>query len=124
MEQSQIFLFTSDYGEGWGAVLNESMNSGCAVIASCAAGSTPYLIRHGENGLSYSNCDTDALYGHIKYLLEHPEAQNIMGRAAYESILSEWNADVAATRLVQLAECILQGDEPMELFSNGPCSRA
>jgi len=33
METSQIFLFTSDKGEGWGAVLNESMNSGCAVIA-------------------------------------------------------------------------------------------
>ena len=30
MENAQIFLFTSDRGEGWGVVLNESMNSGCA----------------------------------------------------------------------------------------------
>ena len=124
MEQAGIYLFTSDRKEGWGAVLNESMNSGCAVIASCAAGSTPYLIRHGENGLSYSNCDTDALYGHIKYLLEHPKAQDKMGRAAYESIVSEWNADVAATRMVQLAQHILQVEKTPELFSNGPCSRA
>ncbi|MDE6063414.1 MAG: glycosyltransferase family 4 protein, partial [Lachnospiraceae bacterium] len=29
MEQADIFLFTSDYREGWGAVLNEAMNSGC-----------------------------------------------------------------------------------------------
>jgi hypothetical protein len=28
MEQSNIYLFTSDFGEGWGAVLNEAMNSG------------------------------------------------------------------------------------------------
>ena len=34
MMAADIFLFTSDYREGWGAVLNEAMNSGCAVIAS------------------------------------------------------------------------------------------
>ena len=33
MEKAQIFLFTSDYKEGWGAVLNEAMNSGCAEAA-------------------------------------------------------------------------------------------
>ncbi|MBO6297416.1 MAG: glycosyltransferase, partial [Lachnospiraceae bacterium] len=33
MERSDIFLFTSDEKEGWGAVLNEAMNSGCMVIA-------------------------------------------------------------------------------------------
>ncbi len=38
MEQANIFLFTSDYNEGWGAVLNEAMNSGCSVVASHAIG--------------------------------------------------------------------------------------
>ena len=38
MESSQIYIFTSDRSEGWGAVLNESMNSGCAVVASDAIG--------------------------------------------------------------------------------------
>ena len=28
MEEANIFLFTSNYLEGWGAVLNEAMNSG------------------------------------------------------------------------------------------------
>ncbi|MDE5679415.1 MAG: glycosyltransferase, partial [Lachnospiraceae bacterium] len=41
MEQADIFLFTSDYREGWGAVLNEAMNSGCAVVANCAVGAVP-----------------------------------------------------------------------------------
>ncbi len=36
MERADVFLFTSDFNEGWGAVLNESMNSGCAVVASHA----------------------------------------------------------------------------------------
>lgn len=42
MEKANIFLFTSDFNEGWGAVLNESMNSGCAVVASHAIGSVPF----------------------------------------------------------------------------------
>ncbi len=42
MEKSQIFMFTSDRNEGWGAVLNEAMNSGCACVASHAIGSVPY----------------------------------------------------------------------------------
>lgn len=42
MERAGIFLFTSDRQEGWGAVLNESMNSGCAVVASHAIGSVPF----------------------------------------------------------------------------------
>ena len=47
MESSHIFLlFTSDRNEG--AALNESMNSGCAVVASDAIGSVPYLMRYYE----------------------------------------------------------------------------
>ena len=44
MEQANLFLLTSDFQEGWGAVLNEAMNSGCAVVASHAAGAAPYLL--------------------------------------------------------------------------------
>lgn len=69
MESSGIFLFTSDFGEGWGAVLNEAMNSGCAVIASHAAGATPYLVKNGENGLIYESGNDEKLYEKLKYLL-------------------------------------------------------
>ena len=34
MEKSEIFISTSDRNEGWGAVINESMNSCCAVVAN------------------------------------------------------------------------------------------
>ena len=43
MEAADIFLFTSDFNEGWGAVLNEAMNSACAVVASHAIGSVPFF---------------------------------------------------------------------------------
>ena len=43
MEEAGIYLFTSDRQEGWGAVLNEAMNSGCAIVASHSIGSVPLV---------------------------------------------------------------------------------
>ena len=34
MEKANIFIGTSDSQEGWGAVINESMNAGCALVAN------------------------------------------------------------------------------------------
>lgn len=124
MEQSGIFLFTSDRQEGWGAVMNEAMNSGCAVVASDAAGSVPYLVQPGENGLVYPSGNVDALYEKAKWLLEHPDQQQKIGEAAYHTITELWNADVAAKRFLQLSQAILGGDASPDLYESGPCSRA
>ena len=122
MEQANIYLFTSDRGEGWGAVLNESMNSGCAVVASHEIGAVPFLLKEGENGLIYRSGDVRMLYEKVRYLLEHPEEQIRMGTAAYETIAQTWNAEVAAERLLVLAECLKTGKETP--YQDGPCSRA
>ena len=66
MENAGIFLFTSDRNEGWGAVLNEAMNSGCAVVASDAIGAVPFLIKSSENGMVYQSGDINALFEHVK----------------------------------------------------------
>ena len=57
MRKHEIFLFTSDRNEGWGAVLNESMSNGCAVVASNLIGSVPFLIQDGENGMVFKSGD-------------------------------------------------------------------
>lgn len=124
MENAGIYLFTSDRQEGWGAVLNESMNSGCAVIANHAIGSVPFLIRDGKNGLIYADGNTDMLYEKIKFLLENPQEQSRLGMVAYETITREWNARTAAERFLQLSEQMLNGRVEAELFSHGPCSKA
>lgn len=124
MEKAGIYLFTSDRYEGWGAVLNESMNSGCAVIASHAIGSVPYLVKHRQNGLVYHSGNVDELYEWIKCMLDRPEAQERLGRAAYETIIGEWNAEVAAERILKLSEKILDGEKYPMLYQSGPCSRA
>lgn len=124
MERVGIYLFTSDRLEGWGAVLNESMNSCCAVVASHAIGSVPYLMKHKENGLIYKSGDVDGLYAHVKYLLDNPDEQERLGRAAYETITGLWNAEVAAQRLIALSEHLLTGEKYPDLFEDGPCRRA
>ncbi len=124
MQAAGIYLFTSDRREGWGAVLNEAMNSACAVIASDAIGAVPYLVKSGVNGCVYSSGDTNELYEKLVWLLDNPAAQERLGRAAYETITSLWNAEIAAARLVQLSQAILDGCPSPDLFPDGPCSRA
>ena len=66
----------------------------------------------------------DALYGHVKYLLDNPSEQERLGKAAYETITGEWNAEAAVRRLMQLAEHLLAGEKHPDLFEHGPCSRS
>lgn len=124
MEDAGIFLFTSDRNEGWGAVLNEAMNSGCATVASHAIGSVPFLIEDGQNGLVYRSGDTDELYSKVAYLLDHPAEQVRLGIGAYRTITETWNAESAAERFVCLAERGLAGEKFPDLYENGPCSKA
>ena len=121
MEQSEIFLFTSDKNEGWGAVLNESMNSACAVVASRAIGSVPYLIQDGENGLIYKDGNLKDLYDKVKFLLDNEKERRGMGKNAYQTLTDTWNAEVAADRLIRLIESIKEGKGTPLI--DGPCSR-
>ena len=124
MESAGIYLHTSDRQEGWGAVLNESMNSGCAVVASHAIGSVPFLLRDGENGAIYQSGDLDMLFDKVKYLLKYPAMQADYGHAAYQTMIDMWNAGVAADRILQLIERLLAGEKHPCLFETGPCSVA
>lgn len=124
MERSRIFLLTSDRREGWGAVLNEAMNSGCAVVASDAAGATPFLVKDGVNGRVYHSGDTQELYEKVRRLLDDTAAQERLGSAAYRTISELWDAETAAERLLQLSQALLVGRDAHKLFADGPCSQA
>jgi len=124
MENSQIYLFTSDRQEGWGAVLNESMNSGCAVVASSAIGSVPFLLTNGDNGYIYRDGNIDDMYSKVENLLDNPEKAKEFGKKAYKTLCDEWNAENAAKRFVCLAKAKLNGNKKSDVFDNGVCSKA
>ena len=123
MEQADIYLFTSDRQEGWGAVLNESMNSGCAVVASHVIGSVPFLIQDGKNGFIYRDGDEEQFCRIIEKLAGNSSLREKTGSAAYSSIISEWNAEIAAERLILLYED-LKATGKSTRFQTGPCSPA
>lgn len=121
MERSEIFLFTSDRNEGWGAVLNESMNSACAVVACKSIGSVPYLIKDGENGFIYKHRDIKALYKKIKFLIDNPEERKEIGRQAYKTMTETWNAEVAVKNFLTVFEMMMK--KTYNYYNNEPCER-
>ncbi|MBQ6825232.1 MAG: glycosyltransferase [Clostridia bacterium] len=122
MEKSKIYMFTSDQQEGWGAVLNESMNSGCAVVTNSQIGSVPFLMRDNENGLVYNGNDIEEIYKRVKYLLDNPKTAEEFGKNAYYTIKDEWSPEIAANRLLEFCKEIKDKGE-CSLFESGPCSR-
>lgn len=123
MEKADVFLFTSDFNEGWGAVLNESMSSGCAVVSSHASGASPYLIRDGINGFLYRDGDENRLLEKVKAVLSDRDLAARLGAQAYTDMATLWSPKVAAERVIRLNDAIREGNAE-SLFSEGPCSPA
>ena len=123
MEKSEMHLFTSDEKEGWGAVVNEAMNSACVVFASDAAGATSYLIEDGVNGFSYKSGNIDELYSKVKRIFDDKDLSKSLSKRAYETMCNQWDANVAAERFIALVNSILN-KESTDIFKDGPCSPA
>lgn len=122
MRKSDIYLFTSDKREGWGAVLNEAMSAGCAVVASDAIGSTPFLIKDGENGYMYRDGDMDDLLQKVCSLIDNPLKRNQFSVEAIKTIGEEWSIENATNNLIKLIHGLQKdGKTPIE---TGPCSLA
>lgn len=123
MQRADIFAFTSDFQEGWGGVLNEAMNSGCAVVASHAAGATPLLVQPGVNGLVYPSGNIQQLSKCIRFFLENPDKRSEMSAAAYQTVLTQWSVQEAVDRFLILSRALLQKQTPPR-FERGPCAPA
>ena len=120
MKKASLFFITSDKNEGWGAVLNEAMNSGCCCFANAAVGSAPFLISDGVNGYIYSS--ENELYKKAVSVIGDKPQMDKMGKNAYLTLVDNWNSEVAAKRLIDLANALKIGkDTP---FESGVCSKA
>ena len=122
MEKCHIHLFTSNFLEGWGAVVNEGMNSGCVEVANVEVGAAPFLIQHGVNGLVYKDGSYEDMEKQVKFLLDNPKKAEEIGLSSYETIAKEWNAAEAAKRLLTFYEEWKQGE--IRLPKSGPFSEA
>lgn len=138
MRKHEIFLFTSDQNEGWGAVANEAMSNGCVLVGSDAIGSTPFLVKDGENGLLFKSSQTNkgllktklevdelalnSLTKKVEWLLNHPADRKVMAMAAYKSMCEVWSPKNAAHSFLKLVDDLQHGR--YSSISEGPCSKA
>ena len=122
MEEANIFLVNSDFNEGWGAVMNEAMSSGCAVVASHAAGSVPLLIKDGSNGFIYKSGDLNDLYKKTESLVIDKELRLRFSTEVYKTMSSFWNAEYATRRFITIIKEKFNSEEITE-YTDGPCSQ-
>lgn len=120
MEKANIFIGTSDSWEGWGAVINESMNAGCAIVANRRMGSVPFLIQDGETGFRYNTYQD--FENKVKMLIENKELRGKLGKNAYHYITQEWTGSIAAENVIKLFEATMNGEDSK--IEKGPASKA
>ena len=114
MQQADIFVATSDYNEGWGVVINESMANGCAVVASRAMGAVPFMINNGYNGYSYKWNNLRDFNDKVETLVLNSELREKVGKNAYKFVQENYSPEVAADRFCRY----INGEN----FDNGICS--
>ncbi len=120
MEKANIFLATSGSAEGWGAVVNEAMSAGCAVIANRRMGSVPYLIKQNKSGIMYNTYKE--LEEQVKRVINDKDLRKTLGINAYEVVNKKWTSENAANNLLKLFDATVKGKE-IEI-EDGPASRA
>ena len=120
MENSEVYLFTSDRNEGWGVVLNEAFNSCCAVVANKSIGSVPFMLNDYVNGLLYDN-DLNQAYECVKMLFNDSELRRSIATQAYLSIINVWNPRTAVSNFLSLVNS-LHNSKYINNFKNEPCA--
>lgn len=122
MKNYDALIFTSTQREGWGAVSNEAMGSGCPIIGAHKIGSVPYLVQDGVNGLVFKCGDAVDLALKMEKFIGDIKFREAASRAAYQTIVDMWSPKIAARRLFELFQHLENGNGSP--FRTGPCSEA
>lgn len=123
MDNADISLFTSDRREGWGAVVNEAMVGGCAVVASSAAGCSKALITNGVTGFVYNHPDKEEFVNYVLKLAKDKNLRRNLGVNANKSMVEKWNGTEGMKRLLDMSRAILN-EQKIPEYKDGPCSVA
>jgi glycosyltransferase involved in cell wall biosynthesis len=122
MKQHHIYVLPSNGYEGWGAVVNEAMSVGCAVIASSAAGAARTMIEPGVNGRLFNAGDWLALSEELILLSRNELMRSQFAAAGQRTITESWSPAVAAERFMAVSLALLAG-QPVPTFASGPMAQ-
>ena len=125
MNNADIYVFPSSGYEGWGAVVNEAMQSKCAVIAAKETGAarsmiiivkidgdTITLLRPGA--VTY-----DALCCVCSDVSVSDTVLNKLKENGFKTITEIWSANEAARRFFEICNRIKKG-KSIDIYKEGP----
>lgn len=123
MRRHHVYILPSSAQEGWGAVINEAMACGCAVVASERAGAAASMINHKKNGLLFRPGDWVGLAQHLHYLANNEDFRKMLGDEAQRTVNELWKPQIAASRLISVSDALLNNRDPF-LYASGPMAKA
>jgi glycosyltransferase involved in cell wall biosynthesis len=123
MRSAHIFVLPSNAYEGWGAVVNEAMIQGCAVVVSEAAGSARTMLRHGKNGFLFPPGDWRQLGDLLTRLSADESLRLRLAQAGQRTITECWSPQVGAKRFVLACEALLS-KQSLPTYQDGPMAPA
>lgn len=118
MNQADIYVLPSSGTEGWGAVVNEAMAEGCAIIGSSKAGSIKSMINNDVNGVVLYKNDISDIKDSILNLIDDTNKLRRLQSAALQSI-QIWSPDNACLRFVTIVDLIMN-NKPYNVYFDGP----
>lgn len=116
--QADVLIMPSR-SDGWGAVVNEAMEHGLAVVAGSGVGAAHILLREGIDGFIFPNEDVDALTNCVGRLLDEPELCASIRRESRQQI-NRFRPAEFAKRAAALCRG-LTGYGPMPEYQEGLC---
>jgi hypothetical protein len=119
MRDAHVYVLPSNGYEGWGAVLNEAMSEGCAIVASEAAGGAKTMLRHGKNGLLFTSGDYRQLGDLLAQLSANEPLRRRLAEAGQRTIVESWSPEVAAERFLAVSDSMLT-KKPLPVYTTGP----
>lgn len=123
MAKHDVYVLPSNAYEGWGAVVNEAMSVGCAVVVSDKTGAGASLINHGVNGLLFKSGSVDSLYKFLSKVVHNKELNQDLGIKAIATVIEAWQPAIVAERFVALVSVMLNERESVVgIECTGPLS--
>jgi glycosyltransferase involved in cell wall biosynthesis len=98
LEEAEIFLYPSFYGEGCPVVLLEAMGAGLAVVSTPVA-AIPEIIEEGVNGFLVDSRRAEDFAPFVERLVVDEKLRGAMGRANREKALENYEASVVTAQI-------------------------
>jgi glycosyltransferase involved in cell wall biosynthesis len=121
LRNSMFTIVPSHCYETFGLVVLEAFASGKPVVAS-AIGALPYIVQPHETGLLFQPQDADDLAAKVRWLYEHPDQIDSMGRKARAVVERKYDSRLRYASLHAIFEDVIKRSRLHESTLDSCCA--